>query len=96
MFSFYCSFDDDNIKKFNDYFVDQWLEEEEMVEIWCCNEERHRTTNLMESWNSRFNRIIRSKPSFILFLQKILEDLKSVEENQKRCTLVNDVIYTLV
>ncbi|KAH9640003.1 hypothetical protein HF086_008098 [Spodoptera exigua] len=66
------SFDDEAMTKFNDYFVTQWLEYPDL--IWCCHNERHRTTNLAESWNGRFNKIIGKNPSLLLFLQTIGND----------------------
>ncbi|CAG4969240.1 unnamed protein product [Colias eurytheme] len=66
------SFDDEAMTKFNDYFVTQWLEYPDL--IWCCHNERHRTTNLAESWNGRFNKVIGKNPSLLLFLQTIGND----------------------
>jgi hypothetical protein len=37
--------------KFNDYFVDQWLEPDGMIAKWCCYKEQHRSTYLVEAWN---------------------------------------------
>jgi hypothetical protein len=46
------------VQDFNDYFVEQWLENDVIQYIWNCNGERHRTTNALEEWHNRLNRAI--------------------------------------
>ncbi|CAG4990263.1 unnamed protein product [Colias eurytheme] len=73
------SFEEKAITEFNDYFVDQWLENEDMMNIWCCYAQRHRTTNLMESWNWSFNSEIGKRPSILLFFETISGNIKHYE-----------------
>jgi len=47
----------EKLKLFHDYFVEQWLENEIMSKnIWNCYQKRHRTNNVVEGWNSRLNK----------------------------------------
>jgi len=46
------------IQEFNDYFVDQWLENNKIRDMWICFKERHRTTNSLEGWHHRLNQKI--------------------------------------
>jgi hypothetical protein len=43
-------------KEFLDYFVEQWLENEEIpVVVWSCYHRCHRTNNAVEGWNNEVN-----------------------------------------
>ncbi|KAL4126003.1 hypothetical protein QTP88_010235 [Uroleucon formosanum] len=57
----------EKLKLFHDYFVEQWLENEIMSKnIWNCYQKRHRTNNVVEGWNSRLNKQInRPRPTFL-------------------------------
>ncbi|KAJ8708893.1 hypothetical protein PYW07_013497 [Mythimna separata] len=50
-----------------------------MMNIWCCYAQRHRTTNLMESWNWSFNSEIGKRPSILLFFETISGNIKHYE-----------------
>ena len=49
---------------FNDYFCKQWFENRAVGLTWVCSGERHRTTNLIESWHHRMNGHFNSKPNW--------------------------------
>lgn len=67
--------DDKNIFKFNDYFVETWLNETSFfADKWSCNNMNHRTTNMVESWHSTVNKKIRSKPKSIAHFLTILQE----------------------
>lgn len=48
------------VEEFNDYFVNQWLENDLIGDMWVCYGERHRTTNAVEGWHSRLNKTIKN------------------------------------
>lgn len=56
----------EDIIKFNDYMVEQWIDNPNVEYIWNCYRERHRTTNVLESWHSAFNRHMRKSHPNIL------------------------------
>lgn len=60
----------DNILKFNDYFVEQWLDNPNIPkEMWNCSSVRDRTNNLVEGWNSQLNKLVNKKqPNFHVLL----------------------------
>lgn len=65
---------DENIFKFNVYFVNTWLNETSFfVDKWSCNNMQHRTTNMVESWHSTVNKKINSKPMSIAHFLTILQ-----------------------
>lgn len=67
----------EGIEKFNDYFVNQWLENETIRESWICYGERHRTTNSLEAWHSRLNKTVgKAKPNIFELLAVLKEDAK--------------------
>jgi hypothetical protein len=42
--------------EFFDYFVEQWLENEEIpVVLWSCYHKRHRINNSVEGWKNKVN-----------------------------------------
>lgn len=68
----------DNVKlsEFLDYFVEQWLENRTITRnIWNVHEQRHRTNNAVEGWNSKLNTLVGRKAPNIFFL---IEKLKTV------------------
>lgn len=55
------------LQKFQDYLVDQWIQNSNItVDMWNCYEQRHRTNNAVEGWNHRLNSILK-KPHPTLF-----------------------------
>lgn len=42
---------DVNSGKFRNYMLNEWLRDEKYIDIWCVFGERHRTTNVLESWH---------------------------------------------
>lgn len=51
--------DNSKLVEFFDYFVNRWLENEEIpIHVWTCYKRRHRTTNAVEGWNNRINNIL--------------------------------------
>lgn len=65
-----------SVEDFNDYFVEQWLENPNLpVEIWNCCGERHRTTNSLEGWHSKLNkRIPKNHPNYVELIQHLKAD----------------------
>lgn len=48
--------DNEKLSGFLDYFVERWMENEEVpVELWSCYNRRHRTTNSVEGWHNKIN-----------------------------------------
>lgn len=73
------------IMDFNDYFVTQWLENSIVQDMWICYEERHRTTNVCESWHSRLNRHIgKSKPNLMELIISLKNDSRHYDIIQQR------------
>lgn len=67
----------ETIAKFNDYMVEQWIDNPNIEHMWNCYMERHRTTNALESWHSALNRSIRkSHPNILELIIKLKEDAK--------------------
>lgn len=47
------------LSAFFDYFVEQWLENDEMpIDLWNCHGRRHRTTNAVEGWHHKVNNLL--------------------------------------
>lgn len=69
---------EDNVKltEFLDYFVEQWLENLTITRsMWNVYEQRHRTNNAVEGWNSKLNALVGRKAPNIFFL---IEKLKLI------------------
>ncbi|KAF9796848.1 hypothetical protein SFRURICE_001198, partial [Spodoptera frugiperda] len=66
----------DNYRKFNDYFVSTWLEDNVNSNIWCTYNEYHKTNNIVESWNNRIRKYIKVKPNIGQLLQGLHNDIK--------------------
>ena len=66
----------DNILKFNDYFVEKWLDNPNIPqEMWNCSSVCDRTNNLVECWNSQVNKLVKKKqPNFHVLLKILKED----------------------
>lgn len=62
------------VQNFNDYFVEQWLENSVIGDMWVCFNERHRTTNALEGWHNRLNRCIGKYNPNICELLTVLKD----------------------
>ncbi|KAI5645456.1 MULE transposase domain-containing protein [Phthorimaea operculella] len=61
-----------NIEQFKNYFITQWFSSV-TADVWCCVNERHRTTNAVEAWHRRLNSKVEDKGylfSFIYVLKK--------------------------
>lgn len=66
----------DDINKFNDYFVSNWLDNNSIPKnMWY---ERHRTTNLVESWHKKLNSKLHKNPRLLEFLFIIWEEANKV------------------
>lgn len=75
----------EQIDSYNDYFVTQWLENETIQDMWICYNQRHRTTNVCESWNSRLNRNIgKSHPNIIELITTLKSDATHYDILQQR------------
>lgn len=63
------------ISLFNDYFVENWMDISATfpIEIWNVYEQRHKTTNCVEGWHNRLNKLTRQKPN-LFELIKILKN----------------------
>lgn len=69
----------EKLTKFFDYFVEQWLENEDIpVAFWNCHNKRHRTNNAVEGWNRKINSYVeRPHPR----IKNLVECLKKEGEN---------------
>ncbi|XP_035216715.1 uncharacterized protein LOC118195774 [Stegodyphus dumicola] len=48
--------EDPKLQEFYDYFVNQWMDNALVtIEMWNCNNRRHRTNNAVEGWNNKLN-----------------------------------------
>lgn len=89
----------EKITKFNNYFVSTWLENSYFpIELWNCEGERHRTTNLVESWHKRLNNMTCKKPRLLKFLKTIRDEALYFERyrcipaiNRSRQTINRDL-----
>lgn len=64
----------EEIQRFNDYMVKQWLDNEIIGDTWICYGERHRTTNSLEGWHHKLNNDIGKSHPNILELIFILKN----------------------
>lgn len=64
------------ITKFNDYFVQTWLQHPVLSKVWNTFNESHRTNNMVESWNGRVKKIMPLKPNIGQFLSGVEKDAK--------------------
>lgn len=64
------------LQEFYDYFVEQWLDNENIPRVmWNCSGRRHRTNNVSEGWNRRVNALIsKNHPNFYSLLKILRED----------------------
>lgn len=75
----------DAVVTYNDYFVTQWLDNPAISDMWICYNERHRTTNICESWHSRLNRqIAKAKPNINELILGLKTDAKYYDIVQQR------------
>ncbi|XP_053618109.1 uncharacterized protein LOC128679717 [Plodia interpunctella] len=72
------------IQQFNDYMVTQWLEDENFVNIWCVHNQRHRTTNAVESWHKKLNSTLPKKPNLFQLLKVLKDDASLQKVNIKK------------
>lgn len=91
---FLFSIPDDQVTKFNDYFVEQWLEPVNMIEKWCCYKEKHRTTNLVEAWHHRLKNYLGTNPSLLSFLEMVKIDISTYGTAQARLLII--LIYKTI
>lgn len=61
---------DKKVEQFLSYFQRYWLPKKT---VWCFDE-RHRTTNVCEAWNSQFNQSFKRRPTIIRLLKHLNED----------------------
>lgn len=61
----------EKITKFNDYFIEEWLDSRR---YWVCFRNRHRTTNVTEGWHTRLNKKCGKSHPNIYELLKVLYD----------------------
>lgn len=67
------------INLFNDYFIDQWVDNDNIRDMWICYKEMHRTTNAVESWHIKLNRPIgKSNPHIFELITTLQKDAKYV------------------
>ncbi|XP_013198864.1 uncharacterized protein LOC132904259 [Amyelois transitella] len=71
--------DDKKSKIFRKYMVTQWLRDD-FIPLWCVFGERHRTTNNLESWHNKLNKLIKKKQPNIVELIKALQSDASYYE----------------
>lgn len=77
--------DDDNSKKFRQYMLRQWLNDENFIKNWCVFDERHRTTNILEAWHKKINGIVsKNKPNLLQLLNVLFEDASVNEVRAKK------------
>lgn len=81
---FCYSIPEEQVNKFNDYFVGQWIEPSDMTAKWCCYKELHRSTNLVEAWNQRLQKFVGRKPSLIKLIHMITLDISTNDTAQER------------
>ena len=67
----------EGIVEFNNYVTEQWFNNPHVGYMWNCYNERHRTTNIVETWHSCLNKSIRkSHPNIVELIIKLKEDAK--------------------
>ena len=71
------------LTEFFDYFVENWMENEQNnIQQWNCHNSRHRTTNAVEGWHNKLNRMFqRPNPR----IKELIQCLKTEAENSA-CT----------
>lgn len=70
----YGDSEDTGTKVFIKYMERQWLRED-FLKVWCVVGEAHRTTNALEAWHNKLNKMIGMKnPNLMNFLRTIKED----------------------
>ncbi|XP_026728382.1 uncharacterized protein LOC113494297 [Trichoplusia ni] len=74
----------ENFTKFNDYFVNTWLEDKVLSNIWCTYNEYHKTNNIVESWNHKIKKIIKVKPNIGQLLQGLNKDVQFYSEQLRQ------------
>lgn len=73
-----------DIQEFNDYMVTQWLDDESFVDIWCAYNQRHRTTNAVESWHKKLNSTVPKRPNLFQLLKALKDDIDLQKVNIKQ------------
>lgn len=63
--------------KFNNYLNRYWFSEVNFIKTWCCYGEEIRTTNNLEGWHARLNRMVgRQKASLATILNVLIKETK--------------------
>lgn len=70
----------EKLQSFLDYFTDQWMDNPSIPKsIWNAFDQRHRTNNPVEGWNSKLNKSISiPHPNVYFFVQKIKQDAEEM------------------
>lgn len=70
-----CMQNDKKIAKFNQYFESTWLKPSAcLTDTWCFHDVPYKTNNVCESWNSRHNKKIKTKPNIAVLLKTLTKD----------------------
>ena len=78
----------ENICKFNDYMIEQWLENAIFTDTWNCYQQRHRTTNALEGWHSKFNKCVQKvHPNIIELISLLKSDSRHYDIQRSRARL---------
>ena len=78
----------EKLTRFYDYFVSQWLENDNITkEMWNCHKQRHRSNNALEGWNNRLNTLIRPHPNVYQLIKCLHQEAEYAEHLYQRVTL---------
>lgn len=76
----------DNMEIFNNYFCNQWLNPK-IIETVSCYNKRHRTTNKLEGWHSRINKIFGKRPNLFQFISLLKNEASQQAFNLQQANL---------
>lgn len=87
------------LDNFFNYMERTWLKSDECIEEWCSSNERHRTNNVCENWNSQINKKINKHVTIAKLLTALKEDstknkikLNSPSNNRRQTEHEKDAI----
>jgi len=73
--------DNDQLRLFFDYFIEQWLENPIILRrTWNCHKKIHRTNNIVKGWISKLNKILNTPRSTF---KNLYNCLKKEAENSE-------------
>ncbi|CAL1288591.1 unnamed protein product [Larinioides sclopetarius] len=76
----------EKLSEFIDYFIEQWMDNPLLpIALWNVNDQRHRTNNAVEGWNSKLNRMIGRQQPNVQLLVKCLKDEANNVSHVIRC-----------